>query len=125
MTHRLSIVECILLRDHYHEALFCYNAVCVFCKSKDYISYFCNNAKNKLELFYKICNNRGHSVDKCTFNQANENYCQYCQVTGHIATQCPVIKEYELDCDYCGSTDHLTKDCSSAVCIKCKKLGTG
>ena len=115
--------NCQICRDQYHEALFCSNAVCVYCKSKDHISYFCKNAKNKIELFCKLCNQRKHSVDKCTFNQTNEDYCQYCQIIGHTATQCPVIKEYELDCDYCGSTGHSTKDCSSAVCTKCNKLG--
>ena len=118
-----KVFHCQICRDQYHEALFCYNAVCVYCKSKDHISYFCNNAKNKLELFCKLCNHRGHSVDKCTFNQTNEDYCQYCQIIGHKATQCPVIKKYELDCEYCGSTGHSTKDCLSAVCMKCNKLG--
>ena len=114
-----KVFHCQICRDEYHEALFCYNADCVFCKSKDH----CENAKNKMELFCKICNRRGHSIDKCRFNQTNEVYCQYCQIIGHTATKCPVIKKYELDCEYCGSTDHSTKDCLYAVCTKCNKVG--
>ena len=38
-----KVFHCQICRDQYHEALFCYNAVCVFCKSKDHISYFCKN----------------------------------------------------------------------------------
>ena len=117
-----KVFQCQICRDQYYEALFCPNAVCVSCKSKDHISYFCNNAKNKLKLFCKFCNHRGHSVDKGTFKQTNEHYCQYCQIIGHT-TQCPIIRKYELGCVYCGNTDHSTKDCLSAVCKRCNKLG--
>ena len=59
------ISHCQICRDRNHEALFCFNASCLYFKNRDHASYYCSTAKDTLELICKYCNAKGHSVDKC------------------------------------------------------------
>ena len=38
---RIKSVRCQLCREINHEALFCMKASCVYCKSKEHVSYHC------------------------------------------------------------------------------------
>ena len=66
------IFQCQICRDRYHEALFCFNASCVYCAEK-------TTAKDKLALICKFCSAKGHFVDNCKLNYMRGNLCQYCQ----------------------------------------------
>nr|XP_034194996.1 putative uncharacterized protein DDB_G0291812 [Osmia lignaria] len=136
---------CQICKELNHEALFCNNAACVYCKNKDHISYNCKFARNKIELICKYCNTQGHSIDACRMNRSKGNYCQYCQVMGHTVTQCPFIIEYETCwkckgsghdpntctrfpkitelCEICNSRYHTAENCPTPMCPLCNKLG--
>ena len=64
MNNQANIFYNFEQQNHYVTKVF----HCKICRDQYHISYFCKNGKNKIELFCKLCNHRGHSVDKCTFN---------------------------------------------------------
>ena len=85
-----------LCREINHEALFCMKASCVYCKSKEHVSYHCRATEHVIRLICKLCSTEGHSIDACKLGRMPNNHCQYCQNMGHEVTQCPTIAEYEL-----------------------------
>ena len=120
-------------------------ASCIYCKSKEHVSYHCRTAKHVIKLICKLCSSEGHSVDACKISTMSSNHCQYCQNMGHEVTQCRTITEYELcwkckerghdpltcnnstriseSCEVCGSASHTAKNCPSALCKRCNNLG--
>ena len=117
-------------------------ASCVYCKSKEHVSYHCRITEHVIKLISKLCSTEGHS---CKLTTMPNNHCQYCQNMGHEVTQCPTIAEYELcwkckerghnpftcnkssriteSCKGCGSAAHTAKNCPSALCRRCNHLG--
>nr|XP_034178587.1 DNA-binding protein HEXBP-like [Osmia lignaria] len=140
-----AIYMCQICRDPNHEALFCNNAACVYCKNKNHVSFNCKLVKNKIELICKYCNTQGHSIDACKMNRSKRNHCQYCQVIGHTVSECLFIINYEICwkckesghdpntctkfpkitelCELCNSRYHTAKNCPTPMCQLCNKLG--
>ncbi|XP_046145811.1 putative uncharacterized protein DDB_G0291812 [Osmia bicornis bicornis] len=128
-----TIYTCQICQDPNHEALFCNNAACVYCKSKDHISYRCKLAKRKIELICTHCNAPGHSIDACKMNKLQGRHCQYCQYhtaencptpmcplckkLGHTIKQCPLMKDNGLQlimCTNCNEEGHDAEECEGA-----------
>ena len=78
-----------LCREMNDEALFCMKASCVYCKSKEHVSYHCRTTEHVIRFICKSCSTEGHSIDACELGTMPNNHCQYCQNMGHKVTQCP------------------------------------
>ena len=99
---RNNEIHCQICKNEGHEALLCPCTECIYCKSGNHTSYYCESDKNKIEC--NLCNQEGHTINTCKFNTTNLTHCQYCQILGHTATQCPDIPS----CLYCRKKIHST-----------------
>ena len=143
--NKIKPLFCQLCKEINHEALFCIKASCVYCKSREHVSYHCRATNNVIPLICKLCSTKGHSIDACKISKVPNNHCQYCQNMGHDVTECPTIAQYELcwkckegghdpftcnkaakiseSCEVCGTASHTAKNCPSALCKRCNNVG--
>ena len=121
-----KVFHCQICRDQNHEALFCMKTSCVYCKSKEHVSYHYRTTEHVIKLICKLYSTEGHSIDACKLGTMPNNHCQYYQNMGHEVTQCPTIAEYEL-CWKCKERGHdpLTCNKASRITKSCEGSGKG
>ena len=54
-------IHCQICKNEGHEALLCPCTECIYCKSGNHTSYYCESDKNKIE--YNLCNQEGHTIN--------------------------------------------------------------
>ena len=73
-------IHCQICKNKSHEALLYPYATCIYCKSGNHISHYCDSTNNKIKLICNFCNKEGHIINMCKFNENNihTKHCQFC-----------------------------------------------